>query len=92
MSNKFWYLTKQSLKKKLKSKWFIGVNIMLLVVIIAIININSIIAFFGGDFTEKTKVYVIDNTEISYPIFKESMKTIMDDEEKNVVIKESKKE
>ena len=70
MSNKFWYLTKQSLKKKLKSKWFIGVNIMLLVVIIAIININSIIAFFGGDFTEKTKVYVIDNTEISYPIFK----------------------
>lgn len=92
MSNKFWYLTKQSLKKKLKSKWFIGVNIMLLFVIIAIININSIIAFFGGDFTEKTKVYVIDNTEISYPIFKESMKAIMTDEEESVVVKESKKE
>ena len=56
MSNKFWYLTKQSLRKKIKSKWFIGVNIMLALVIIALININSIIAFFGGDFNEQETV------------------------------------
>ena len=47
MSNKFWYLTKQSLKKKIKSKWFIGVNIMLALVIIALVNINSIISFLA---------------------------------------------
>ena len=73
MSNKFWYLTKQSLNKKLKSKWFVGINIMLAIVIIALININSIIAFFGGDFNNETKLLVIDQTEISYPIFKETI-------------------
>ncbi len=73
MSSKFWYLTKQSLKKKVKSKWFLSVNIMLAIVIIALININSIIAFFGGDFSEKVKIMVIDKTELSYPIFKASM-------------------
>ena len=62
MSNKFWYLTKQSLRKKIKSKWFIGVNIMLALVIITLININSIIAFFGGDFNKVTDILVIDNT------------------------------
>lgn len=81
MSNKFWYLTKQSLRKKIKSKWFIGVNIMLAIVIIALININSIIAFFGGDFNEKTKILVVDNTNLSYNIFKESIKELTKEEE-----------
>ena len=81
MSNKFWYLTKQSLKKKLKSKWFVGINIMLAIVIIALININSIIAFFGGDFNNETKLLVIDQTEIAYPIFKEAMTTLTTEED-----------
>ena len=65
MSKKFWFLTKQSLNKKIKSKWFIGVNILLLLVIVALINMNSIISFFGGDFNETTKVLVIDKTEMA---------------------------
>ena len=81
MSNKFWYLTKQSLRKKIKSKWFIGVNIMLALVIITLININSIIAFFGGDFSEKTKILVVDKTDISFDIFKQSIKEITKEEE-----------
>ena len=81
MSNKFWYLTKQSLRKKIKSKWFVGINIMLAIVIIALININSIIAFFGGDFNEKTKILVADNTNLSYNIFKESIKELTKEEE-----------
>ena len=81
MSNKFWYLTKQSLRKKIKSKWFIGVNIMLALVIIALININSIIAFFGGDFSEKTKILVVDKTDISFEVFKQSIKEITKEEE-----------
>lgn len=92
MSNKFWYLTKQSLRKKIKSKWFIGVNIMLAIVIIALININSIIAFFGGDFNEKTKILVVDKTEMSFPIFKQSIKEVTKDEEdEKLVVKETDK-
>ena len=92
MSNKFWYLTKQSLKKKLKSKWFVGINIMLAIVIIALININSIIAFFGGDFNNETKLLVIDQTEISYPIFKEAMTALTTEEETGkITVKESNK-
>ena len=92
MSNKFWYLTKQSLRKKIKSKWFIGVNIMLALVIIALININSIITFFGGDFNEKTKILVVDKTDISFEVFKQSMKEITkEEEEEKVVVKASNK-
>lgn len=92
MSNKFWYLTKQSLRKKIKSKWFIGVNIMLALVIIALININSIIAFFGGDFSEKTKILVVDKTDISFDIFKQSIKEITKEEEdEKIVVKASDK-
>lgn len=92
MSNKFWYLTKQSLKKKIKSKWFIGVNIMLALVIIALVNINSIISFFGGDFSENTKILVVDKTQISYPIFEQSIKTIKkENEDAKITIKESNK-
>ena len=92
MSNKFWYLTKQSLKKKIKSKWFIGVNIMLALVIIALININSIISFFGGDFSENTKILVVDKTQISYHIFEQSIKTIKkENEDAKITIKESNK-
>ena len=92
MSNKFWYLTKQSLKKKLKSKWFVGINIMLAIVIIALININSIIAFFGGDFNNETKLLVIDQTEIAYPIFKEAMTALTTEEETGkITVKESNK-
>ena len=92
MSNKFWYLTKQSLKKKVKSKWFIGVNIMLALVIIALININSIIAFFGGDFNEKTRILVVDKTDISFDVFKQSIKEVTkEDDDENLVVKASDK-
>ena len=92
MSSKFWYLTKQSLKKKLKSKWFVGINIMLAIVIIALININSIIAFFGGDFNEKTKILVVDKTELAFPIFNQSITEITKKEEDTkIVVKESNK-
>ena len=90
MSDKFWYLTKQSLNKKIKSKWFIGINIMLAIVVIALININSIIAFFGGDFSEEVKILVIDNTEISYPVFKETIKELTKEEDTGkITVKES---
>ena len=73
LKNKLWYLTGVSLKRKLKSKWFVVVNIILMIAIVGIFNIDSIIGFFGGDFNEKQKVYVIDNTSVSFELFKETM-------------------
>lgn len=94
MTDKFWYLTKQSLNKKIKSKWFLGINILLALVVTALININSIIAFFGGDFNEEIKILVIDNTEVSYPVFKETMNTLTKEEDtgKITVKKETRPE
>ena len=62
MESKFKFLTKYSLSKKLKNKWFIVANIVVALVIICLVNIDQIIGFFGGDFNEGLKINIIDNT------------------------------
>lgn len=73
MRSKLNYLINISLSRKIKTKWFVAANIILAIVIMGVINIDSIISFFGGDFDEKSKIYVIDNTEVVYDIFKEQI-------------------
>ena len=58
---KLGFLTKYSLGKKIKSKWFIVVNIIILLVISVLINMDSIIKLFGGDFNNNEEILVIDN-------------------------------
>jgi len=70
MRSKLNYLIHISLKRKIKTKWFLIANILIAIVIAGIINIDSIINVFGGDFNNQTKVYVIDETNIVYDIFK----------------------
>lgn len=72
------FLIKNSLDKKVKSKWFKIVNIILCIFIVGIINIDSIITFFGGDFNEKTKIEVVDNTGYSYDILKSSIENTIE--------------
>lgn len=92
MRNKLWYLTKTSLKKKTGSKWFLIVNIILAIAIIAIFNIDSIISFFGGDFNDKINITVLDKTNESYSYLQNNIKQIEesalnhDDESSNYVI------
>ena len=62
MRSKLDYLITLSLKRKMKTKWFLITNILVAILIIGLINIDSIITLFGGDFNKKTKLYVIDNT------------------------------
>ena len=62
MKNKLKYLTKISLNKKIKTKWFVIANVCLLLLIVGLVNANSIIKFFGGDFNKVTDILVIDNT------------------------------
>ena len=70
MMNKFWFLTLNSFKKKVKSKWFVVVNLLILVGLVGIMNIDSIIKAFGGDFDDSYKIVVKDNTLYATEDFK----------------------
>ena len=73
MKNKLWFLVRASLKKKVKTKWFLIANIIFLIFIVGLINIDSIIKLFGGDFNEVTDILVIDNANC-YDRFNENYK------------------
>lgn len=75
MKNKLKFLVKQSLKKKLDTKWFKVANILILVLLIGIINVDRIISFFGGDFQNVTKVYVVDDAN-AYSLFETNFKAL----------------
>ena len=70
MKNKLWFLTKMSLNKKIKTKWFLIANIFFFILIIGLVNIDIIIKFFGGDFNETGEILVIDNAGV-FDEFKE---------------------
>lgn len=72
MRNKLNFLVGISLKRKIKSKWFLVANIIIALVVIALINIDAIIGFFGGDFNNKQTIYIIDNANV-YTNFKENL-------------------
>lgn len=81
MTNKFWFLTRNSLQKKMKNKTFIIVNILLLIVLVALINIDRVVMLFGGNFDKQNNIMVLDNTNKTYEIFKktiDSEETIID--------------
>ena len=95
MNRKFLYLTKVSLRKKFKTKWFVITNIILAVAIILLLNINSIVSFFGGDFDSKTSIIVVDNNTNSYDLFKSNIKsyasTLNEDEDMKITVKKTDK-
>ncbi len=73
MKNKFKFLLKDSIKKKIDTKAFKIINIIICIVIICIANIDSIVKVFGGDFDKEVKIYVVDEANIY-----DEFKTIMD--------------
>ena len=64
MSNKLKFLTKMSLNKKIKTKWFLVANGLFLLLIVGLINIDSIIKFFGGKFEQEQQILVIDEVGV----------------------------
>ena len=66
MMNKLGFLTKISLKKKIASKWFLLANLFIVIGAIALVNVDTIIKYFGGDFNEESEILVIDNTNNYY--------------------------
>ena len=73
MKSKLNFLIGMSLNRKIKTKWFAIVNIILAVLIVGLINIDSIISLFGGDFSENTKIYVIAETNELYDTFESQL-------------------
>ena len=76
MSSKFWYLTGESFKKKVRSKWFLIANIVLFVALLAVVNIDRIISYFGGDFSSQKEVMVLDQTGYAYETFRSNLDNI----------------
>ena len=64
MKNKFLFLTKDSLKNKIKTKAFLIVNILLCLLLVAIVNLDSLIKLFGGDFNEPINIYIVDEANV----------------------------
>lgn len=60
MKNKLIFLSKMSLGKKIKTKWFLIANLIFAILIVGLINIDSVIKVFGGDFDETQEILVID--------------------------------
>ena len=76
MTKKFLYLTKMSLNKKIKTKWFLITNIIIALCVIALININSIITFFGGSFQDDVNIIVSTSSSLSYNLLKENINNL----------------
>lgn len=76
--NKLKYLISVSLSRKIKSKWFLIVNILLCIGISLLINIDSLIKFFGGDFNDAKIIYVLDNTKEFSSKFENNFKIFME--------------
>jgi len=64
MNKKMWFLTKFSLKKKIKTKWFLIANLLFLLIIVGLVNVDYIIKLFGGDFNETANIMIIDNANV----------------------------
>lgn len=64
MKNKFMFLTRDSLKSKISTKTFKIVNILLCILLVGLINLDSVIKLFGGDFNELVNIYIIDESNV----------------------------
>lgn len=69
MKNKLMFLIGEGIKRKVNTKTFRIVNIILILAIPILINIDTIIKFFGGDFDTATEVYINDETNNLYDTF-----------------------
>ena len=82
MKSKAWFLIKQSIKKKVDTKWFKIVNVLICLLLIGVINIDKIINVFGGDFKETIDIYLTgDNNYLEgFNAYFDTNKKILNDE------------
>ncbi len=73
MRSKLNFLIGVSLARKVKTKWFLIAQILLCLLVVGIFNLDILIKHFGGDFEKATTIYVVDETGVSYEVFKEAL-------------------
>lgn len=61
--------------KKIHTKWFKAVNILLLVLLLFLANIDRVVSFFGGDFESEILISVVDDIN-GYDIFYENFEAL----------------
>lgn len=76
MRSKLNYLVGMSLKRKIKTKWFLIANLIIAIAVIGIINIDSIIKLFGGDFDKAQEVYLLTDTKEQRDIFQTQLEIV----------------
>lgn len=94
MTSKLKFLTFESLKRKVKTKWFVIANILIFIVILCLFNIDSIIKLFGGDFNENQVIYVNDKSNQTFEVLKsqnENYTKILDGDEESFELKKTTK-
>ena len=94
MTKKLKFLVGESLKRKIKTKWFVAANILILIVILCLFNIDGIIKFFGGDFNDNQIIYVNDKSNMTYETLKLQNKNytkLLDDDEEVFELKKTDK-
>lgn len=69
--SKLGLLVKNGINKKINTKWFKIINLILLILIPVILNIDTVIKVFGGDFDDPITVYVVDPSDKYYESIKE---------------------
>ena len=90
MKNKFKFLIKHSLMKKIGTKWFKIANVIIAILLIGIFNIDKIITFFGGDFDDLTTIYVVDKLDVYDDLVNEFDKTAQMLDVKNYKLEKAK--
>jgi len=69
--SKLGLLVKNGINKKINTKWFKIINLILLILIPVILNIDTVIKVFGGDFDDPITVYVVDPSDKYYESIKD---------------------
>lgn len=75
MNKKRNYLIKESLKRKLFSRWFLIINLVIFILLFVSFHIDTIINYFGGDFKDEKKIMIVDNVNY-YHDFKDEFKRL----------------
>ncbi|MBR1679745.1 MAG: ABC transporter permease [Bacilli bacterium] len=81
MKTKCKFLIKQSLNKKINTKSFKIVNVLLCLLLIGLSNMDRIVAFFGGDFANEVTIVVKDDVGVAQSfktLFEENVKLLQD--------------
>ncbi|MCF3942022.1 ABC transporter permease [Oceanobacillus alkalisoli] len=76
--NKFWIIFSHTYLEKVKSKTFLITTALLLLTVAAAANFQTIAGFFSGEDEERDKIAIIDNSDLLFGPYKQSVESAND--------------